>query len=91
MLLRTHTQASTLYNTFIKTPKMSTKRKSPLSTPKPAKRERKAIDLDTKMKVLKQYEGLKKVNMIARELQLSHSTVSTMGSRVSIQMLATKM
>ena len=52
---------------------MSTKRKSPLSTPKPAKRERKAIDLDTKMKVIKQYEGLKKVNMIARELQLSHS------------------
>lgn len=56
---------------------MSTKRKLSLSTPQPAKKERKAIDLDTKMKVIKQYEGGKKVNAIARDTKLSHSTVST--------------
>ena len=57
--------------------KMATKRKSDFSLSKPAKRERKAIDLDMKMKVIKLYEGGKKVNVIARELQLSHFTVST--------------
>ena len=56
---------------------MSTKRKLSLSTPQPAKKKRKAIDLDTKMKVIKQYEGGKKVNAIARDTKLSHSTVST--------------
>ena len=30
-----------------------------------------------KMKVIKQYEGGKKVSVIARDLQLPHSTVST--------------
>ena len=34
------------------------------STPQPAKQERKAIDLATKMQVIKQYEGGKKVNAI---------------------------
>ncbi|KAI5626234.1 hypothetical protein C0J50_14224 [Silurus asotus] len=58
-------------------PKMSTKRKLSLSTPQPAKKERKAIDLDTKMKIIKQYEEGKKVNVIARGMKLSHSTVST--------------
>ena len=48
-----------------------------MSTPQPAKKERKAIDLATKMQVIKQYEGGKKVNAIARDLKLSHSTVST--------------
>ena len=56
---------------------MSTKRKLSLSTPQPAKKERKAIDLATKMQVIKRYEGGKKVNAIARDLKLSHSTVST--------------
>ncbi|XP_066093617.1 putative CENPB DNA-binding domain-containing protein 1 [Saccopteryx bilineata] len=56
---------------------MSTKRNLSLSTPQPAKKERKAIDLDTKTKVIKQYEGGKKVNVIARDTKLSHSTVST--------------
>ncbi|XP_039593984.1 CENPB DNA-binding domain-containing protein 1-like [Polypterus senegalus] len=56
---------------------MSTKRKLSLSTPQPAKKERKAIDLDTKMMIIKQYEGGKKVNAIACDMKLSHSTVST--------------
>lgn len=49
-----------------------------ISTPtdRPAK-NRKALDLELKMKVIKQYEGGKKVNTIACDLQLSHSTVST--------------
>ena len=55
---------------------MSTKRKLS-STPQPAKKERKAIHLATKMQVIKQYEGGKKVNAIARDFKLSHSTVST--------------
>ncbi|XP_051785316.1 tigger transposable element-derived protein 1-like [Erpetoichthys calabaricus] len=56
---------------------MSTKRKLSLCTPQPAKKERKAIDLDTKMMIIKQYEGGKKVNAIACDMKLSHSTVST--------------
>ena len=56
---------------------MSTKKKVPTSTPRPVKKERKAIDLDTKLKVIKQHEEGKKVNMIARDFKLSHSTVST--------------
>nr|XP_033800018.1 tigger transposable element-derived protein 1-like [Geotrypetes seraphini] len=55
---------------------MTTKRKLSLSTPQPSKKERKAIDLDTKMMIIKQYEGGKKVNAIACDLKLSHSTVS---------------
>ncbi|XP_066216386.1 putative CENPB DNA-binding domain-containing protein 1 [Saccopteryx leptura] len=56
---------------------MSAKRKLSLSMPQPAKKERKAIDIDRKMKVIKQYEGGKKVNVIARDTKLSHSTLST--------------
>ncbi|XP_064090764.1 tigger transposable element-derived protein 1-like [Macrobrachium nipponense] len=56
---------------------MSAKRKLCLSTPQHAKKERKAIDLDTKMTVIKQFEEGKKVNVIARDMKLSHSTVST--------------
>ncbi|XP_063875817.1 tigger transposable element-derived protein 1-like [Scylla paramamosain] len=55
---------------------MSSKRKS-CSIPKPAKKARKAIDLDMKMKVIKQFERGKRVSVIARDLQLPHSTVST--------------
>ena len=40
------------------------KRKLSFDISKPAKRERKAIDLDTKMKVIKQYEGGKKVYFV---------------------------
>ncbi|KAM8769930.1 putative CENPB DNA-binding domain-containing protein 1 [Rhynchonycteris naso] len=43
----------------------------------PAKKGRKAIDLHTKMEVIKQDEGGKKVNVIARDMKLSHLTVST--------------
>lgn len=42
-----------------------------------AKKPRKAIDLDSKMKIIQQYEGGKKVTSIAHDLKLSHSTVST--------------
>lgn len=47
---------------------MSTKRKISLSSPQPAKKERKAIALDTKMIVNKQHEGGKKGNVIARDM-----------------------
>ena len=57
--------------------KMSSKKKIPLSADKPAKKSRKSIDLELKMKVISQYEGGKKVSTIANDLQLSHSTVST--------------
>jgi len=60
---------------LLQTPKMSTKRKLSLSSPQPAKKERKAIDLATKMQVIKQYEGGKKVNAMARDLKLSQTTV----------------
>ncbi|XP_014774300.1 uncharacterized protein LOC106872008 isoform X1 [Octopus bimaculoides] len=53
------------------------KRKMLSSIDAPAKKPRKAIDLDCKMKIIRQYEGGKKVNTIARDLKLSHSTVST--------------
>ena len=46
-----------------------------LSTPQPAKRE--IIILDTKILAIKQFEGGKKVNVVARDLKLSLSTVST--------------
>ena len=60
---------------------MSTKRKLPLSTPKHAKKVRKVIDLNTKMMVIRQHEGGKKVNVIACDLKLSHATtVLTKGS-----------
>lgn len=56
---------------------MFSERKMPSSTYTPAKKSRKTIDLECKMKVIQQYEGGKKVNTIARDLKLSHSTVST--------------
>ena len=56
---------------------MALKRKSDSSDGNPTKKARKALSLETKMKVIKEYEGGKKVNSIARDLQLSHSTVST--------------
>ena len=56
---------------------MATKRTPDFSASKPAKRERKAIDLDTKMKAIKMHKGGRRVNDIARELRLTHSTIST--------------
>ena len=56
---------------------MAAKRKPTSSDGNPAKKARKALSLETKMKVIKEYEGGKKVNSIARDNQLSHSTVST--------------
>ena len=56
---------------------MATKRTPDFSASKPTKRERKAIDLDTKMKAIKMHEGGRRVNDIARELRLTHSTIST--------------
>nr|XP_033788749.1 CENPB DNA-binding domain-containing protein 1-like [Geotrypetes seraphini] len=56
---------------------MTMKRKLSVSIPQPSKKERKAIDLDTKMMIIKQYEGGKKVNAITCDLKFSHSTVST--------------
>lgn len=55
---------------------MSPKRKSKAS-PENAKKKRKAIDLEKKMKIIKDYEGGKKVHEIAHDLQLAHSTIST--------------
>uniref|UniRef100_A0A0L8I720 Uncharacterized protein n=1 Tax=Octopus bimaculoides TaxID=37653 RepID=A0A0L8I720_OCTBM len=58
-------------------PKIPTRRKLSSSAPQTAKKQRKATNLDTKMMVIRQHEGGKKVNEITLELKLSHSTVST--------------
>ncbi|KAL3890542.1 hypothetical protein ACJMK2_002824 [Sinanodonta woodiana] len=42
-----------------------------------AKKRRKVIDLEMKMKIIDDYEAGKKVNSIAHDLELAHSTVST--------------
>ena len=56
---------------------MPTKRKS---APSPAgsntKKQQKAIDLDMKMKIIRDYEGGKKVKVIADEKKLAHFTIS---------------
>ena len=57
---------------------MSTKTKMSSSSPQPGNKKRKTISLDTKMLVIKQFEGgKKKVNVFARDQKLTHSTVST--------------
>ncbi|XP_064120422.1 tigger transposable element-derived protein 1-like [Macrobrachium nipponense] len=56
---------------------MAPKRKSDSSECNSAKKARKALSLETKMGVIKKYEGGMKVNCISRSLHLSHSTVST--------------
>lgn len=43
---------------------MSTNKKLSLCTSQPAKKQRKAVDFDTKLAVTKEYEGGKKVNVI---------------------------
>ena len=55
--------------------KMLTKRKIPSFICRTAKKERKDIDLDFKMKVINHYEGWKETNAILYDLQLSNSTV----------------
>ena len=51
------------------------------STPSPAgsstKKQWKAIDLDMKMKIIKDYKGGKKVKVIADDMKLALSTIST--------------
>lgn len=42
-----------------------------------SKKKRRAINLEEKLKVIKQYESGKTVNVIARDLGWSHSTVTT--------------
>ncbi|XP_072280826.1 uncharacterized protein [Pyxicephalus adspersus] len=41
------------------------------------KKQRKAIDLEMKMKIIQEYEAGKKVKTIAQDLELAHSTIST--------------
>ncbi|XP_068602057.1 tigger transposable element-derived protein 1-like [Brachionichthys hirsutus] len=41
------------------------------------KKQRKSIDLDIKMKIIKEYEGGKRVQAIADSYDFSHSTIST--------------
>ena len=40
-------------------------------------KQRKAIGLDMKMKIIKDYEGGEKVKVIADNMKLAHSTIST--------------
>ena len=42
-----------------------------------AKKKRKAIDIDTKLKIIKQHESGMKVLAIASSIGLAHSTIST--------------
>ena len=56
---------------------MSAKRKNTTSSLGIAKNRRKAIDLEMKMKIINDFEAGKKVNSIAHDLELAHSTVST--------------
>ncbi|XP_006025615.1 tigger transposable element-derived protein 1-like [Alligator sinensis] len=56
---------------------MSAKRKSMTSPGGSTKKQRKAIDLEMKMKIINDYEAGKKVKAIARDLELVHSTIST--------------
>ncbi|XP_059583646.1 tigger transposable element-derived protein 1-like [Alligator mississippiensis] len=56
---------------------MSAKRKSMTSPGGSAKKQRKAIDLEMKMKIINDYEAGKKVKAIAHDLELAHSTIST--------------
>ena len=42
-----------------------------------SKRPRRVIDLETKLQVIKDYEGGKSVMVIARQSAMSHSTIAT--------------
>ncbi|XP_059580411.1 tigger transposable element-derived protein 1-like [Alligator mississippiensis] len=55
---------------------MSVKRKSMTSPGGSAKKQRKAIDLEMKMKIINDYEAGKKVKAIARDLELARLTIS---------------
>ncbi|KAM6452654.1 tigger transposable element-derived protein 1-like isoform 3-T3 [Liasis olivaceus] len=71
--------SSVLYNGLLFSLAMSSKgkRKSPSSAEERSKKQRKAISLDLKMKIIKAYDSGKKVNIIAQEEGLAHSTIST--------------
>ena len=57
---------------------MSRKRKhSGSSSDSSAKKRRKAIDLKTKIKIIKDYEDGKNVQAITRSMGMTHSTIST--------------
>ncbi|KAK8721832.1 hypothetical protein OTU49_012591, partial [Cherax quadricarinatus] len=56
---------------------MSTKRKILTSLEGCSKKQRNVLDLEMKMKIINEFEAGKKVQVIARELNLAHSTVST--------------
>ncbi|XP_068240199.1 putative CENPB DNA-binding domain-containing protein 1 [Palaemon carinicauda] len=56
---------------------MSKKRKSTTPQGSLAKKQRKAIDIDTKLKIIKQHEGRMKVQAIASSMGLAYSTIST--------------
>lgn len=56
---------------------MSTKRKNMTVPGGSEKKQRKVIDFEMKMKIIKDYEAGKKVKFISSEFGLSHSTVST--------------
>ncbi|KAM3820995.1 tigger transposable element-derived protein 1-like [Vipera latastei] len=53
------------------------KRKGHGSSEERSKKQRKAISLNLKMKIIKAYDAGKKVNIIAQEEGLAHSTIST--------------
>ncbi|XP_026576844.1 tigger transposable element-derived protein 1-like isoform X1 [Pseudonaja textilis] len=53
------------------------KRKGHSSSEERSKKHRKAISLNLKMKIIKAYDAGKKVNIIAQEEGLAHSTIST--------------
>ncbi|XP_032090728.1 tigger transposable element-derived protein 1-like isoform X2 [Thamnophis elegans] len=53
------------------------KRKGHGSSEERSKKHRKAISLNLKMKIIKAYDAGKKVNIIAQEEGLAHSTIST--------------
>ncbi|KAM9604243.1 zinc finger MYM-type protein 5 isoform 1-T2 [Trichechus inunguis] len=56
---------------------MAPKRSKTSASNSSSKRQRKSIDLEVKQKVIKQHEGGKSVNAIARDLGMSHSTITT--------------
>ena len=56
---------------------MSGKRKPTTPAGSAPKKQRKVIDLEVRMKIVKEYEGGKKVQAIASSYGFSHSTIST--------------
>ncbi|XP_026545400.1 histone-lysine N-methyltransferase SETD2 [Notechis scutatus] len=57
--------------------KVSTNPETPTSAKRSVKKQRRSIDLNLKMKIIKAHEAGKKTNLIAREEGLAHTTVWT--------------